>query len=413
MAYSLLIKNCGQLLTMRGKYPKKGRAMSDLGVVRNGFVACEGGCIADVGLIGKLKRSLITAKTKVIDAEGKVVMPGLIDCHTHLVFAGSRAGDFEKKLAGKSYLEILRSGGGILSTVKATRRASKSGLLRGALGHLKDMLCYGVTTVEIKSGYGLDLATELKILEVIHEAGKKQPVRLVATFLGAHAVPAEYRGKPQRYLDFLMKKVLPRVKGKADFVDIFCERGAFDLKQAGDYLRCASGFGFKLKIHGEQLNDLGACGMAVELGAVSCDHCDHLNAGDIKKLSKKNTVMVLLPVVPLYLRESVYADGRKMVDEGLAVAVSTDFNPGSAPSKNIFLAMGLACLKMGLTVEEVLTAVTINAACALDLGADRGSLVTGKMADIVIMNTRDYREIPYFFAENLVKNVFVGGSCVF
>lgn len=416
MSYTLLIKNCGQILTMKGESPKCGKEMSDIGMIKNGFVACEGDKIVRVGRMKDLKKAeifkQIFAKTKIIDAHGKVVMPGLIDCHTHLVFAGNRAEEFKRRLSGESYLDILAKGGGILNTVKLTRKASKSELKKNALKHLNDFLSFGITTVEAKSGYGLDLKNELKILEVTREAGKEQLVRLVPTFLGAHAVPSEFRDDPRGYLKFLMVKVLPKIQGQVEFVDIFCEKKAFSAWQSKKYLKFAKKLGFKLKIHGEQISRLGACKMAGKLGATSCDHCDNLSDRDIKKLSKMNTVCVLLPLVRLFLREAGCADGRKMIDFGLPVAVATDFNPGTAPSKNIFLAMTLACLEMGLTFEEVLTAVTINAACALDLGDKIGSLEKGKMADIAIFDVGDYKEIPYWLGENFVKKVIIGGKVV-
>jgi len=241
-------------------------------------------------------------------------------------------------------------------------------------------------------------------LEVAKEAGKKQPVSVMTTFLGAHTSP---RGESSRkYLKFVMNEVLPNVE--ADFVDVFCEKGAFTLRQSRKFLKKAKAMGFKLKIHAEQINRLGGAKMAAKLGAVSCDHCDRLSKGDIKKLAQTDTVAVLLPIVPLYTREDVYADGRALIDAGIKVAISTDFNPGSAPSKNIYLAISLACLEMGLTVEESLRGVTVNAAKALALN-DRGVLAKGKRADIVLMSTEDYQEIPYFVGENLVKKVFVGG----
>lgn len=401
--YSLIVKNCGQLLAMKG---------STFNLIKSAFVACEGDKIVAVGSMKNLKNSLVDKKTKIIDAESKVVMPGLIDCHTHLVFAGSRANEFQRKLKGESYLDILKSGGGILSTVKATRKAKKSELVISALKHLTDMLHYGITTVEVKSGYGLDFKNEMKILEVVDELKKRQPIKLLKTFLGAHTVPSEYKGFPKKYLKFLMREVLPKLVGKVDFVDIFCEKGAFSLRQSRKYLKYAKSLGFKLKIHAEQLSAVGGCRMAAKLGATSFDHCDRLSARDIKKLAKFSSVAVLLPVVPLYTRENVYADGRKMIDSGLTVAVATDFNPGSAPIKNIYLAMSLACLKMGLTIEEVLSAVTINAARALDMQEVVGSIEKGKRADIVIMKAFDYREIPYFVGENMAEKVVVGGRVV-
>lgn len=409
MAYSLLIKNCGQILTMKGSAPKSGKAMSNLGIVLNGFVACQGDRIVEVGVMKQLKQDQVSGKTRVIDVGGKVVMPGLIDCHTHLVFAGSRENEFKMKLEGKSYLEILKAGGGILRTVKETRKASKAELVKRGFKHLEDMLKYGITTVEVKSGYGLDLKTEMKILDVVRELSKKSRQEVVPTFLGAHTVPSEYKGRDEEYLDFLIDKVLPKVKSKAEFVDVFCEKGAFNLKQSKKYLEAAKGMGFELKIHSEQINRLGGAKMAAELGAVSCDHLDRVSGRDIRSLAKSGIVGVLLPIVPLYLREEKYADAREMIDAGLSVAVSTDFNPGSSPTKNIYLAMSLACLKMGMRIEEVLTAVTINAACALKRGHEIGSLEKGKRADIVVMDVSDYKEIPYWVGDSKVEKVIVRG----
>lgn len=410
MFFSLVIKNCGQLLTMKGLAPKKGKEMSQLGILKNAYIACDGNKIFSVGLMKDFSKLKISRKTKVVDAEGNVVMPGLIDCHTHLVFAGNRAHELSLKLAGNSYLDILKSEGGILYTVKQTRKASKNELIDSGMEYLKDFLNYGVTTVEIKSGYGLDEKTELKILDVAENLKKKQPIRIVKTFLGAHTIPPNFKGDAQKYLNFLIEKVLPKVR--AEFVDVFCENGAFDLIQSKKYLEGAARLGFKIKIHGEQLSRSAACRMAAELGAVSVDHCDHLSKSDMKFLAKKSTVAVLLPIVPLYTREEIYADGRAMIDSGMAVAVSTDFNPGSAPCRNIFLAMNLACLKMGLTVEEVLNAVTINAAYALDLGNEIGSIEAGKIADIAITSVKDYRELVYWMGGNVVQNVVCEGRVV-
>ncbi|MBI4232213.1 imidazolonepropionase [Candidatus Peregrinibacteria bacterium] len=412
MPYSLLIKNCGQLLTMKGIAPKAGKAASELGIIEDAFLACLGDEIVEVGSMKKLKKAQVTGKTKVIDAAGKVVMPGIIDCHTHLVFGGSRAHEFRRKLEGESYLDILASGGGIYSTVKETRKATNPSLLERTMENLEEFLAYGVTTVEAKTGYGLDLQNELKCLDVAHEAAKKQPVRIVHTFLGAHVCAPELKGNNKAYLKYLVEEVLPAVRGKAEFVDIFCEKNAFSVRQAKKYLMMAQKMGFKIKIHAEQINRLGASRMAAELGATSIDHCDHLHEGDIRRLVSTDVVAVLLPLVPLYTGESTFARGGEMVDQGLPVAISTDFNPGSCPSKNIFLAMNLACLKMGLTAEEVLTAVTINAACALDRQKEIGSLIAGKKADILITKVDSYEEIPYRLGENLAGKVIVAGKLV-
>lgn len=408
MAYSLLIKNCGQLLTMKGSSP------ADLGLVEDAFVACEGNKIVAVGRMSELKRykGQVNKKTKILDAKGNVVMPGLIDCHTHLVFAGNRANEFKMKLDGKSYLDILEAGGGILSTVKATRKASRAELLKNAKAHLKEMLKMGITTVEAKSGYGLDFDTEVKILEVLQSLKNIQPVKIVSTFLGAHTVPLEFKDRSDEYLEVLMKKVLPAVKKLATFVDIFCEKKAFSIEQSKRYLLHAKKLGFKIKIHGEQINNLGACAMAAKLGAVSVDHADRLTQNDIRDLAKSSAVVVLLPLVPMFLREEVFADGRSLIDNGCRVAVSTDFNPGSAPCKNLFLAMSLACLKMGLKIEEALRAVTTNAAAALDLSKQVGSVEKGKIADLVITKVKNYQEIPYWMGTNLVEKVILEGKAI-
>lgn len=392
---------------------KHGSQMSQLGLIKNAFIACEGQKISTIGPMSKLKN---LRATRTIDAQGAVVMPGLIDCHTHLVFAANRAHEFKLKLQGKSYLEILASGGGILSTVKATRKASTRTLKENAQKHLDDMLRLGVTTIEAKSGYGLDLQTEIKTLKILQALQKTTPIKIIPTFLAAHTIPPEYQNRADDYLELLKEKALPKIKKLAHFVDIFCEKKAFNLKQSQQYLQAALAQGFKIKIHGEQITRLGACLMAARLGATSVDHADQLNKTDIKRLAqipaKSQPIIVLLPLVPLFLREKHFANGRLMIDQGLAIAVSTDFNPGSSPSKNLYLAMTLACLKMGLTIEEALTATTINAAAALDLHHDRGSLEEGKTADIIITKARDYQEIPYWLGENMAQSVIAGGKII-
>lgn len=412
MSYSLVIKNCGQILTMAGAFPKKGRAMSNLGIVKNGFIVCTGDRISEVGQMHSLRQTHISNKTKVIDAKGKVVMPGLIDCHTHLVFAGNRANEFGMRLAGKSYLEILEKGGGILSTVKATRAAKKELLMRNAAQHACQMMKMGVTTMEAKSGYGLELGTEIKILRILKELSRKLPIRIVPTFLGAHAIPPEYKNRPQNYLEFLTTKVFPKLKGLAQFVDIFCEKKAFSLEESKKYLFAAKKAGFKLKIHGEQINHLGACVMAAKMGAVSVDHADVISKSDMAELAKTNAVVVLLPLATLFLGEKSWANGRTLIDAGVPVAIATDFNPGSSPCNNLFLGMTLACLKMGLTIEESIAAVTVNAACALDLGAEIGSIERIKAADIIITNVADYTEIPYWFGQNIANIVIAAGRVI-
>ena len=414
--YSLLIQHAAQVLTLAGAPADRPLAGPDLGdwrIIENGYVACVGETIAAVGTMSGLVPDRINSETRFIDATGRVVLPGLVECHTHLVFGGNRAHEFGRKLRGESYLDILASGGGILSTVRATRAASEAELLANALYHLDGFRHYGVTTVEAKSGYGLDRDTELRLVRVARQAGRQQPVRVVPTFLGAHVVPPEFKAAgPRAYIDFILREVLSELKGEAAFVDIFCEEGAFPLDVSRYYLEQAHQMGFGLKIHAEQLHDLGGCEMAAALGAISIDHCDYLTpaaAGRIARQTQGQTVAVLLPLVPLFLRQETYAPGRVFIDNGLPVAVSTDFNPGSCPSKNLWLALSVACLKMGLTPKEAVAAVTLNAAWAIGRAADCGSLEPGKRADLLVLSLGGVAEIPYWLGENPVRDVVIGG----
>ncbi|MCI1186873.1 imidazolonepropionase [Hymenobacter sp. DH14] len=415
--FTLLIQHAAQVLTLAGGPTTRPLAGADLGgwrIIENGYVACVAGTIAAVGPMSELDADRITAETQLLDATGRVLMPGLVECHTHLVFGGNRAHEFERKLRGESYLDILASGGGILSTVRATRAASEDELLENALHHLDGFRRYGVTTVEAKSGYGLDRDTELRLVRVARQAGRQQPVRVVPTFLGAHVVPPEFKpAGPQAYVDFILREVLSELKGEAAFVDIFCEEGAFPLDVSRYYLEQAHKMGFGLKIHAEQLHDLGGCEMAAALGATSVDHCDYLTpeaAARIAQQTQGQTVAVLLPLVPLFLRQAKYAPGRAFIDNGLPVAVSTDFNPGSCPSKNLWLALSVACLNMGLTPKEAVAAATLNAAWAIGLAADCGSLEPGKRADVLVLDLASVAEIPYWLGENPVRAVVIGGA---
>ncbi|RSK43317.1 imidazolonepropionase [Hymenobacter perfusus] len=417
MAYSLLIRNCGQLLTLAGSstnQPLTGSALTDWRSIPGGYVACENDRIVAVGPMAELDETQVTAATTVLDAAGRVVLPGLVECHTHLVFGGNRAHEFQRKLQGETYLDILASGGGILSTVQATRAASQEQLLANALHHLAGFQRYGITTLEAKSGYGLDAETELRLVEVAREVGRRQPVRVVPTFLGAHVPGPEYRGRPTEYLAMLVRDVLPHLNPQeVPFVDIFCEEGAFSVADSRQYLTQAQALGFGLKIHAEQLHDLGGCEMAAQLGAISIDHADYLTpaaAARIARQSQGRTVAVLLPLVPLFLRQERYASGRAFIEAGLPVALSTDFNPGSCPSKNLWLAVSVACLKMGLTPREAIAAVTINAAWAIGQQRECGSLEPGKRADILVLDVPALEEIPYWLGENPVRQVVIGGE---
>ena len=415
--YTLLVQHAAQVLTLAGGPPNRPLAGPDLSawtIIERGYVACVDDKIVAVGAMDDLDLARLGPETRLVDATGCVVMPGLVECHTHLVFGGNRAHEFERKLRGESYLDILAGGGGILSTVRATRAASEAELLANALHHLDGFRRYGITTVEAKSGYGLDRDTELRLVRVAREAGRQQPVRVVPTFLGAHVVPPEFKeAGPRAYVDFILREVLSDLKGEAAFVDIFCEEGAFPLDVSRYYLEQAHKMGFGLKIHAEQLHDLGGCEMAAALGAVSVDHCDYLTpaaAARIAQQTQGRTVAVLLPLVPLFLRQEKYAPGREFIDNGLPVALSTDFNPGSCPSKNLWLALSIACLKMGFTPKEAVAAATLNAAWALGHAADCGSLAPGKRADLLVLNVGSVAEIPYWLGENPVREVIIGGQ---
>ncbi len=417
LPYTLLIQHAAQVLTLAGgptDRPLAGPDLASWTIIERGYVACIGDKLAAVGPMDELDLARIGPETRLVDATGCVVMPGLVECHTHLVFGGNRAHEFERKLRGESYLDILASGGGILSTVRATRAAAEAELLENALHHLAGFQAYGVTTVEAKSGYGLDRDTEQRLVRVARQAGRQQPVRVVPTFLGAHVVPPEFKeAGPRAYVDFMLREVLSDLKGEAAFVDIFCEQGAFPLDVARYYLEQAHKMGFGLKIHAEQLHDLGGCEMAAALGATSVDHCDYLTpdaARRIAQLTAGQTVAVLLPLVPLFLRQNQYAPGREFIDGGLPVALSTDFNPGSCPSKNLWLALSVACLKMGLTPKEAVAAATLNAAWAIGHAADCGSLAPGKRADVLVLNVGSVAEIPYWLGENPVREVIIGGQ---
>jgi imidazolonepropionase len=417
LSYSLVIQHAAQVLTLAGgptDRPLAGPNLTSWTIIEHGYVACVDDKIVAVGPMAELDLARVSPETRLIDATGCVVMPGLVECHTHLVFGGNRAHEFERKLRGESYLDILAGGGGILSTVRATRAASEAELLANALHHLAGFQAYGVTTVEAKSGYGLDRDTELRLVRVARQAGWQQPVRVVPTFLGAHVVPPEFKeAGPRAYVDFILREVLSDLKGEAAYVDIFCEQGAFPLEVSRYYLEQAHKMGFGLKIHAEQLHDLGGCEMAAALGATSVDHCDYLTpaaAGRIAQQTAGQTVAVLLPLVPLFLRQEKFAPGREFIDHGLPVALSTDFNPGSCPSKSLWLALSVACLKMGFTPKEAVAAATLNAAWAIGHAADCGSLAPGKRADVLVLNVGSVAEIPYWLGENPVRDVIIGGQ---
>ncbi len=410
----LLIRD-GQVVTAaHGTCPVRGRDMQELEVIERGWVACAGERIAAVGPRASVENQVeVTSRTQVIDAQGKVVTPGLIDPHTHLIFGGSREDEFYLRARGADYMEIMEAGGGILSSVRATRSASLEELVASGRQRLQWMLQMGVTTVECKSGYGLDLQTELKQLEAVRILQQEQPVELVPTFLGAHAWPPEYEGNQEGYVGFLVDTVLPAVReqGVAEYVDVFTEKGVFSVEQSRRIFQRAVELGFSLRVHADEMHTLGGAELAAELGMASADHLLMVSGQGISALAESDVMPILLPGTAFSLRKP-YAPARKMLEAGLPLALATDFNPGSCPTANLVLVMSLACLYMAMTPEEVFNAVTINAAHSLGRASRLGSLEPGKQADVVIFGVDDYKKVPYFIGVNLVETVIKAGRLV-
>ncbi len=415
MSSDLIVKNASQVVTCSGFGPRCGpEQMNELGIIENGAVVIRDGVIEAVGPSDEVLDGMDFSGFEVIDAAGKAVLPGFVDSHTHLVFGGYRADEFCWRLAGQSYMEILQRGGGILSTVQATRRAASSQLLESGLRRLDSMLAFGVTTVEGKSGYGLDLETELKQLEVMAELDRRHPLDVVPTFLGAHAVPPEYKGRTDDYVDFVVREVMPKVaaRGLAEFCDVFCEQNVFSVEQSRRLLVAARQLGLKLTLHADEIVSLAGAELAAELGAVSADHLLQASDAGIAAMAQKQVVATLLPGTAFSLKEP-YARGRQMIDAGCAVALATDLNPGSCFSESVPLVMALACLYMGLTPEEAVCAMTINGAAAVDRADKVGSLDTGKLGDLVILEFPSYKFIAYHVGVSCVEKVVKKGELVY
>ncbi len=417
MKTTLFIENAAQVVTSQGA---SGTALSGdlqkaITVIPDGAVAVDGDRIVAVGSTAELKaRVTIDAATEVIDASGQVVLPGLIDPHTHVVHGGSREHELTLKLQGVPYLEILSGGGGILSSVEATRAASEEELVALGIKYCRQMLAQGTTTAEAKSGYGLSTDAEIKILRAVRAVDAAQPVDLVPTFLGAHAVPKEYKGDPDRYLDLVIKEMLPLVVEQklARYCDVFCEEGVFSIEQSRRVLLAAREQGLELKMHADEIVPLGGAELAAELGAVSADHLLVVSDEGIERMAEAGVIAVLLPGTTFYLREDHYAPGRKMIEAGVPVALATDFNPGSSPNNNLQLIINIACLYLRMTPAEVVNAITINAAHALGRAAEIGSLEAGKKADIVIFDAPNYDYLAYRYGTNLVSRVVKNGHLV-
>jgi imidazolonepropionase len=412
---TLIIHNAAQILTLAGS-PQRGHTLGELGLLENGAIAIQDGKILAVGKCEDLLKAYPDAATH--DAGGRVVMPGFVDPHTHLVWAGDRADEFTLRLQGKSYMEILALGGGILSTVRDTRAASLDELVSQSRQRALDAFHHGTTTMEVKTGYGLPLESEIKQLQAILALDEEGPLELIPTFLGAHAVPPEYRDHPDDYVDLLCQAMLPGIyawwQGAASgrdlpFVDVFCERGAFDLAQSRRILETAKDLGFPLKIHADEFENLGGAALAAELGAVSADHLVKTSPEDIQTLANSDTVAVSLPGTPFGLDENDYTPAKALLDAGGILALATDTNPGTSWCESMPFMLALACRKMGLTPAQAIAAGTINAAAALGRHDIIGSIEPGKQADLLILNVNNYQQLGYRFGTNLVSIVIKRG----
>ena len=394
MNNNLIIKNCAELVTCSGFAAKTGAAMAELGIIRHGALVIENGRIAAVGKTDEVLGKIREQEYQVVDAEGRAVLPGFVDSHTHFVFGGFREEEFAWRLSGVRYMEIMARGGGIVRTVEATRKASLEELAASGRRRLDSMLSFGVTTVEGKSGYGLDRETELRQLQAMAKLNREHPIDIVSTFLGAHALPAEYKGRSDAFLDFLSAGVLPEVAGQglAEFCDIFCEKNVFSLKQSRCFLEKARQLGLKLKLHADEMVQLGGAELAAELGAVSADHLLHASDRGIEQLAASGVVATLLPITAFSLRQP-YARAREIIDRNCALALAT--------------------ISMGLTPEEAVTAITINGAAAVGRAATVGSLDVGKAGDAVVLEFPSYRFLPYHIGVNAVDKVIKNGRLVF
>jgi imidazolonepropionase len=429
---NLIIHSASQLITVAGDAPKRGAAQGELGIIENGAVAIRDETIAAVGATDEI-RALATRDTQFLDARGCVVLPGFVDAHTHVVFAGDRANEFEMRLRGATYLELLKAGGGIMNTVRASRAAPLEQIISETRARLDRMLAYGTTTVEAKTGYGLDTATELKLLQAIARLDAEHAIDLVPTFIGAHAIPEEYKGRADEFVDLVVNEMLPAIKNAASekpkvenvpvqspirhpnseiFCDVFCDEGAFTLDQARRILERARALGFALKIHADEFANLGGAALAAELRAVSADHLMVTQRAEMKKMADANVIAVLLPGTTFGLGKTDFANGRAFVEENVPVALGSDMNPGTSWCESMPMVMAIATRYEKLTTAEAIVAATLNAAYASGVGDRVGSLQPGKLADVALTDVPDYRYLAYRYGTNPIRTVVKRGRIV-
>lgn len=426
----LIVHSAAQLLTIAGNAPKRGDMQGALGIIENGALAVRDGLIAAVGDSADIL-ALANRETRVIDASDYIVLPGFVDAHTHIVFAGDRANEFEMRLQGASYLDLLKAGGGIMNTVRATRASSLEQIINETRVRLDRMLTFGTTTVEAKTGYGLDTQTELKLLRAIYELDAAHSIELIPTFIGAHAIPEEYKGSADDFVELVVQEMLPAVKAIAAsspqpspdpavgrlssaviFCDVFCDDGAFDLAQSRKILERARALGMPLKIHADEFANLGGAGLAAELRAVSADHLMVTRRDEMKKMASADVIAVLLPGTTFGLGKDDYANGRAFIEENVAIALGSDLNPGTGWCESMPMILAIATRYEKLTTAEAIVAATLNAAYATGVGERVGSLQVGKQADVLIADVPDYRYLAYRYGTNPIRTVIKRGEIV-
>jgi imidazolonepropionase len=409
-----LITGCSELLTLHGSVPRRGRGLAELGLIRDGAILTHGDRITAIGPRRRIECHRDARRAEKLDFGGRVILPGFVDAHTHLVFPASRADEYEQRISGKTYEEIARAGGGIRSTVEHTRRSSAKVLREHARAHLRQFAQHGTTTLEAKSGYGLDWKCEFKILDVLDQLHQEQPLDIVRTFLGAHVVPPEYRRKPNAFVELLVERWIPTVAtaGLAEFCDVYCDRGAFTVAQARRILSAGRACGLVPRIHAEQLAHTGAARLAIEMQAASADHLDKVDGGDIRALALSNVACILLPGCCFHLGTGEFPPVRKLIEAGAIVALATDFNPGTSPTLSMSMILSLACTQMRMTPAEAIAAATINPAYSLRVHDRAGSLEVGKYADLAAFDVASYREIPYYFGVNLCSLTMKRGAII-